>query len=159
MKLKYLQSEFGGCVYYCWANIFDDGELLHNMKLGAHHVDARRIVEKQIPGNTLIHLALHSETMFPITSFEFPKPVEKDQYCCYTIVVESNRLGYRHYIFALIDCYNEMTLFDPYIDEGVRMAPKDLFNRYAVYEIETICSDSGTMYFVFNKQDFRHLEM
>lgn len=166
MKLKYIQKEFGKCLYYCLANIFNNDTFLKDAKKEGYHMDARRIVEKITEGKMSVsYHFLHQPFMEDILREDvFTPQTVGEYYNCYIVNVVSNtenKFGvgsYLHSLIVLVDCENNgLVSFNPYNEEGKKMSAAELLNTYQVREIETICNsvDGGQM--CFYKEYFNHL--
>lgn len=164
LKNKFIQKEFGGCLFYCLANLFNEEEIisLGRGKEGGYHMDARNIIEDRIKYHTLT--AWNKRTLIedPIERTDiFDNLSNFDGYCVLLITIESDTKGYFHQLLGFVDGQTgELIVLDPrQLHSTTFKNPIDILKWRKVYEIEAITDKVKGSIMSFGKNYFSHLQV
>lgn len=163
MKNVFLQKEFGKCLFFCLANLFNDKSIIDNGSLEGYHVDGRRIIEKLMPGFSLGYKALHHNQMKPIMDenvFSYAFDTEKgEMFVPYiTSTISNTKEKYNHSMLVLFDVTSKLLhILDPQREFAEEMTTTEFLQNYELMEVEVIIElkQGGTA--SFRKNDFPHL--
>ncbi len=161
MKLKFVQQDWGKCLFYCLANIFNDNSIIENGHNGGYHMDARKVVERKTNNEfSVVYHALVQNYMNPISDASVFKSQKNNSqyYTAYIVSVPGSQPKTYHCLLVFNDCLSdELIVFDPMKVDGVRMLATDFMKKYSVFEIETICTTGDGGQIFFNRNYFNHL--
>lgn len=166
-KNKFVQTEFGKCLFYCWANLLNDENILNRAtvssnQLGGVPLDTRYIIEawsdgKLTSGNILC-IPVNCKAIKDPNVFKMDSQFDKEYYLPYVAVVRSARPGYLHCIALLQDLTRDnIIILDPISDKGIRVSYAEMLDMYDLFELECIydLSDGGGLCWTI--EQFEHL--
>lgn len=174
MKNIFIQKEFGHCVNFCYANLFNDNKFIsktHLSEYGKNTIQERKMIEN-ITRNEFSTKDLFSSQSKPIENyipvFEYnvnevigASPEEK-YYASYVIGVDSKtRIGKIHAVLAIQEFTKHsedsiMHILDPREEESKIVQIDSLFNIIKPYSCTALMdSDGGTPLWTYDQ--IKHL--
>lgn len=170
MNNKYIQKEFGHCVNFCWANLFDNKKFLDERftaAIGMNLMKERRMIEEITDFTTteLFNSPKNVEVYLPV--FEFNKDLfqgvdpNKNYYTAYVIGIDSETFkGKIHAVLAIQqvmgDDENRVWILDPRKKESIDMYYWQINGELKPYSVTSLIKmDSHVP--LLTEEDLKHL--